>query len=84
MFYDMCRFYRVERDVLLSKDSSHPMAQMRFVIMRVLRERGGLTLSEIGDIMHRDHTTVLHGLRKASEFDMSDVWGWLDDKTKDP
>lgn len=37
---------------------------VRWRAMRVLRDHGR-SLSSIGRILNRDHTTVLHGLRRA-------------------
>ena len=43
---------------------SRRFVQIRGAVMRELRA-AGLSLPEIGTVLHRDHTTVLHHLRKA-------------------
>lgn len=51
-------------DILGYNRQPHVVAA-RFEAYRALRE-SGLSLCAIGDIMKRDHTTVLHGLRRGS------------------
>ena len=43
---------------------ARPLVWLRFAIMEQMRARG-LSLPAIGRLLHRDHTTVLHGLRQA-------------------
>lgn len=38
----------------------------RYVVMAALRDRG-LSLPAIGRIVHRDHSTILYGLRQAEK-----------------
>lgn len=42
------------------------VVRVRWLAMALLRRRG-LSLAEIGDVLARDHTTVLHGLQAWSE-----------------
>ena len=43
---------------------ARPLTWLRFAIMAEMRGRG-LSLPTIGRLLHRDHTTILHGLRQA-------------------
>lgn len=43
---------------------ARPLAWIRFAIMEQMRAKG-LSLPTIGRLIHRDHTTVLSGLRQA-------------------
>jgi chromosomal replication initiation ATPase DnaA len=43
-----------------------PLAYTRFAIMDCLRAQG-LSLPQIGRVVHRHHTTVLDGLRQAQK-----------------
>ena len=45
------------------KDVAHP----RQDCMRMLREKTGLSMPQIGKIFGRDHTTVLHAIRASKE-----------------
>jgi chromosomal replication initiator protein len=49
---------------LVSKSRSRPLTTARHVGMYLLRELTGLSLIKIGDHFDRDHTTVLHGIKK--------------------
>ena len=54
--------YSVEH--LLGRDRHQHVCWVRFAVMAEMRGRG-LSLAQIGRALHRDHTTVLSGLRKA-------------------
>ena len=49
---------------LVSKSRSRPLTTARHVAMYLLRELTGLSLIKIGEHFDRDHTTVLHGVKK--------------------
>jgi chromosomal replication initiator protein len=49
---------------LMSKSRSRPLTTARHVAMYLLRELTGLSLIKIGEHFNRDHTTVLHGIKK--------------------
>ncbi len=49
---------------LVSKSRSRPLTTARHVAMYLLREQTGLSLIKIGELFQRDHTTVLHGIKK--------------------
>jgi chromosomal replication initiator protein len=57
-------YFGLTRDDLLSKSRSRPLTTARHVAMYLLRELTGLSLIRIGDEFNRDHTTVLHGIKK--------------------
>jgi chromosomal replication initiator protein len=49
---------------LSSKSRSRPLTTARHVAMYLLRELTGLSLIKIGELFERDHTTVMHGIKK--------------------
>ena len=51
-------------DELRSRDRSRELVEARQDVALALR-RAGWTLTAIGKLLHRDHTTVIHGLRRA-------------------
>lgn len=53
-------YYGFTRAQLLSRRRTAPLALARQVAMHLLRQEG-LTASHIGHLLHRDHSTVLHG-----------------------
>ncbi|HXF56644.1 MAG TPA: chromosomal replication initiator protein DnaA [Actinomycetota bacterium] len=50
---------------LVSKSRSRPLTTARHIAMYLLREHTGLSLIKIGELFDRDHTTVLHGIKKV-------------------
>jgi chromosomal replication initiator protein len=53
---------------LTSKSRSRPLTQARHIAMYLMRECTGLSLVKIGEIFGgRDHTTVLHGIKKVED-----------------
>ena len=70
----ICDYYGVSRPVLVSKSREMTVAQARQVAMYLLREDAGLTASQIGQELGRDHSTVLHGhARIASALEEGDA-----------
>ena len=57
----ICDYYGLARPVLLGKSREMTVAQARQVAMYLLREDGGLTATQVGLELSRDHSTVLHG-----------------------
>lgn len=57
----ICDYYGVARPVLLGKSREMTVAQARQVAMYLLREDAGLTATQVGQELGRDHSTVLHG-----------------------
>jgi chromosomal replication initiator protein len=53
---------------LVSKSRSRPLTTARHIAMYIMRECTGLSLVKIGEIFGgRDHTTVLHGIKKVED-----------------
>jgi chromosomal replication initiator protein len=57
----VCDYYGLSRSVLLGKSREMTVAQARQVAMYLLREDAGLTATQVGQELGRDHSTVLHG-----------------------
>jgi chromosomal replication initiator protein len=57
-------YFGLQPEDLVSKSRSRPLTTARHVAMYLLREFTGLSLIKIGDHFERDHTTVLHGIKK--------------------
>ena len=51
--------------MFLKASRSRPLTTARHVGMYLLREQTGLSLIKIGDLFDRDHTTVMHGIKKV-------------------
>jgi len=52
---------------LLSNERHRPVAWARFHCYAELYSRQ-MTASEIGRVFNRDHSTILHGIKRAAEF----------------
>src|SRR5205814_2441461 len=57
-------YFGLTRQDLVSKNRSRPLTTARHVAMYLLRDCTGLSLIKIGELFDRDHTTVLHGVKK--------------------
>lgn len=49
-----------------------PLTYARAVFCKVAREQLGVTLSEIGDVLNRDHATVMHSIKIVFPFAMQE------------
>ena len=62
----VCDYYGLPRAVLLGKSREMTVAQARQVAMFLLREDAGLTATQVGQELSRDHSTVLHGYARIA------------------
>ncbi len=70
----VCDYYGLSRQILLGKSREMTVAQARQVAMYLLREDAGLTATQVGQELGRDHSTVLHGhARIATALNSSDA-----------
>jgi chromosomal replication initiator protein len=59
--------FGLSRDDLVGKSRSRPLTTARHVAMYLARECTGLSLIKIGELFERDHTTVMHGIKKIEQ-----------------
>jgi chromosomal replication initiator protein len=64
---ETAQHYGLAREDLVGKSRSRPLTTARHVAMYLTRECTGLSLIKIGELFDRDHTTVMHGIRKTEE-----------------
>lgn len=57
--------FQLSVEQLTCPDRSRHLAGPRQIAMFLCRELTDLSLLKIGDLFHRDHTTVIHGVRKV-------------------
>ena len=61
----ICDFYTIKATALKGIKRDARLVRARQACMYVLKKEGGLTYSEIGNILGgRDHTTIMHGVTK--------------------
>jgi chromosomal replication initiator protein len=58
---------------LLGDSRARPVARPRQILMYFLRTQIGLPLDEVGRIVGRDHTTVMHAVDKITQMASTDV-----------
>jgi chromosomal replication initiator protein len=65
---ETAQYFSLSVTDLTSKSRSRPLTQARHIAMYLIRECTGLSLVKIGETFGgRDHTTVLHGIKKVEE-----------------
>ena len=61
----VARYYGIKTDDLRGKSRQKQIVEPRQIAMYMLREDAHLSTPEIGRLLNRDHTTVLHGLKQV-------------------
>ena len=65
---ETAKYFTLSTADLISKSRSRPLTHARHIAMYLTRECTGLSLVKIGEIFGgRDHTTVLHGIKKVED-----------------
>jgi len=62
----VARYYSLSTDLLCGRERSKEIARSRQIAMYLAREETQASLPQIGEAVHRDHTTVLHGCEKIA------------------
>ena len=60
-------YFDLARKQLLSRRRSTDLVKARFFIMFYLRSELNLRVTEIGLLFEKDHTSVIHGVKRISE-----------------
>lgn len=60
---EVCSYYHIKEEELRTKSRVQPLPEIRYVCMYFLREYTLLSLSKIGDIFERDHSTVIYSFK---------------------
>jgi chromosomal replication initiator protein len=64
---ETAKYFGFRREDLSSKSRSRPLTTARHIAMYLLRELTGLSLIKIGELFARDHTTVMHGIKRIEQ-----------------
>jgi chromosomal replication initiator protein len=62
----VARYYGVKADDLKARSRQKQIVEPRQIAMYLLREDAHLSTPEVGRLLKRDHTTVLHGLKQVA------------------
>jgi len=60
-------YYNISPEEVTGKGKTKNVANARQMAIYLIRTLTGLTLEQIGTVMNRDHSTVLHSIRKIEE-----------------
>ena len=60
--------FEVSIDKILSSKRQRRLVWIRYTLYNYLRTVGSMTLSEIGKVFNRDHATIIHGIKKHTDF----------------
>ena len=60
--------FGVSIDKILSTSRARRLVWIRYILYSYLKTVGSMTLTEVGNVLNRDHATVMHGLKKHSDF----------------
>ena len=71
---EVCKFYNIEESSLRGQSRVKDTAVARQVAMFLIRSQTNLSLNDIGrEFDNRDHTTVLHAIKRVEERMKSDA-----------
>lgn len=78
----VCKFYSIDEMVLRGNKKNKGTAEARQVAMYLIRQLTNLSLPDIGREFNRDHSTVLHSIRKV-ESELKNGNATLQDNIRD-
>ena len=64
IIYEVCRFYSLEESSLRSNQRNKVVSEARQVAMYLMQSMIGLSTTDIGKELARDHATVLYGIER--------------------
>lgn len=67
------QYFSIGKRALLGVSRARPVARPRQILMYLLRTQLALPLEEVGRIVGRDHTTVMHAVEKITKLVSTDV-----------
>ena len=68
----VANYYRIKVSDLKSKSRKATLAKQRQIAMTIAKQLTNLSLPDIGDAFERDHSTVVHAIKKVEEMKKSD------------
>lgn len=69
-----CVVFGCERGMLFIKYRPNNLVFARMACAFILKENCNLSLTDVGFIMQRNHTTIIHTLRQCLEMYKTDTW----------
>lgn len=63
----VCDYFKISKTSLVRGGRHTKYAHARYIAFLLLHKHTVLTKSEIGKIFNKDHTTVIHGIKKVND-----------------
>lgn len=63
----ICDYYGVDVERILASTRIQPIAQIRHICMFIVKEKTGMTVVSIGKYFNRDHTSILHAIKRVQD-----------------
>lgn len=60
------KFFNVDEDFLMKDERTRTRVQMRQMVYKALRKHCMISFQQIGKLFKKDHTTIIHGIRKLN------------------
>lgn len=60
---EICKYYSLSIEEVKGKSRKREIVKARFIAIYIIRMETDFTLSGIGKIFNRDHTTILHSIK---------------------
>ena len=79
---EVCRFYSLEEAVLRGTQKNKTTVEARQIAMYLIRQRTTLSLPDIAEPFGKNHTTVLHAIRRVEE-ELPNTANGLQDNIRD-
>ena len=67
------KYFSIGKKALLGTSRARPVARPRQILMYLLRTQLSLPLQEVGRLVERDHTTVMHAVEKITHLTSNNV-----------
>lgn len=69
----VCVALRVEKKALIGRGRPRELVEARHIAFYLMRKLTGLTLTQIGEIFNRDHSTVIYGIETCEDLMEVDI-----------
>lgn len=69
----ICNYYQIGKRSLLGSSRARTLARPRQILMYILRTDLRISLEDVGRIVGRDHSTVMHAVEKITQLNITDV-----------
>lgn len=69
----VCEKFDISHELLVSKDRSEKPKTARHIAAEIIRRKTGLTQTEVGNLLNRDYTTIIHSVQTVQDWRQFDL-----------